>query len=97
MTGHADYDVYGQDIVCAAVSVISLGTVNSLQTLAKVQPVVRSDTKQGGFLECFVDYAKIIDHDQLIVAQTLMANCYEIVQSLVNNYADFIQVELQNE
>ncbi|MEJ1306834.1 ribosomal-processing cysteine protease Prp [Latilactobacillus sakei] len=34
ITGHADSGPYGSDIVCAAVSAVSIGTINSLQKLA---------------------------------------------------------------
>jgi len=37
ITGHADAGPYGQDIVCAAVSAVTIGTINSLQQIAHVQ------------------------------------------------------------
>ncbi len=41
-TGHADYDVEGRDIVCSAVSVLSINLVNSLETLASARSDVES-------------------------------------------------------
>jgi len=35
VSGHANYDVYGKDIVCAAVSSIVTTTVNDILALAK--------------------------------------------------------------
>ena len=32
-TGHAGYAAYGQDIVCAAVSVLLINTLNAIETL----------------------------------------------------------------
>lgn len=95
--GHADSGPYGQDIVCAAVSVIGLGTINSLQTVSQIKPQVNSQAQSGGYLECQVDYSQITVHDQLIQTQTLMANCYQILHSLVDNYGDFIRVDLKQE
>ena len=31
LNGHADYDEYGKDIVCAAVSALAVNTVNSIE------------------------------------------------------------------
>ena len=35
VTGHADYDEYGKDIVCAAVSCLALNTMNSIEALTE--------------------------------------------------------------
>lgn len=31
ITGHANYDVYGNDIVCSAVSMLAINTVNAIK------------------------------------------------------------------
>ncbi|MCI8514844.1 MAG: ribosomal-processing cysteine protease Prp [Lachnospiraceae bacterium] len=33
ITGHADYEEYGKDIICAAVSCLALNTMNSIEAL----------------------------------------------------------------
>lgn len=35
MTGHANYAEYGQDIVCAAASVLSINTINSIHAFTR--------------------------------------------------------------
>ncbi|PKM49735.1 MAG: ribosomal-processing cysteine protease Prp [Firmicutes bacterium HGW-Firmicutes-7] len=35
MLGHANFDDYGKDIVCASVSVLAINTVNSIETFTK--------------------------------------------------------------
>lgn len=50
ITGHANSGEYGKDIVCAAVSVLSINTVNSIEQIAKIMPLVDSDDENGGFL-----------------------------------------------
>ncbi|MBA1435153.1 ribosomal-processing cysteine protease Prp [Bombilactobacillus bombi] len=93
--GHADSGPYGQDIVCSAVSTLAIGTVNSLQEVAGVKPLVQTKNNKGGYLQCRVDYAAISDHDQLVAAITLMDSCYQIIQSIAANYGDFIIVTLE--
>lgn len=46
LTGHADAGEYGNDIVCAAVSVLAISTVNGLQQLAKADLLVKQDEKK---------------------------------------------------
>ncbi len=46
--GHAGYAEPGQDIVCAAVSVLVINTANSIETLVPGEkPEIRSDRKTG--------------------------------------------------
>ena len=45
--GHAGFDDYGKDIVCAAVSVLTINTINSLEELTDDDLVVTQDEKKG--------------------------------------------------
>lgn len=49
--GHAEYARRGQDVVCAAVSALTIGTVNSLEKLAGEKMDCAADQKTG-FLRC---------------------------------------------
>ncbi len=45
--GHADYDEYGKDIVCASISVLVINTINSLEEIAKEQISVSAEEESG--------------------------------------------------
>lgn len=45
VSGHGDYGPYGQDIVCAAVSILAITTVNSL--LTQVGQVMVKSSEEG--------------------------------------------------
>lgn len=45
--GHAGYADYGKDIVCAAVSILVINTVNSLEEIAGEAIQVDADEKAG--------------------------------------------------
>ena len=45
--GHAAYADYGQDIVCAAISVLVINTVNALEEITKEPIQVEADEKAG--------------------------------------------------
>lgn len=94
ITGHADSGPYGQDIVCAAVSAVTIGTINSLQKLTKIDPKVESDDLNGGYLKCKVDLDSITDSSQLIAVRTLMDSCYQTMLSIAQNYTKFIKIKL---
>ena len=42
MTGHADSGPYGQDIVCAAVSALSISTVNGLEQVVHTKILLKT-------------------------------------------------------
>ena len=51
--GHAMFDRYGKDVVCAAVSILTINTVNSFESfLPEEETVVNVDDKKGS-IECF--------------------------------------------
>lgn len=52
LSGHAQSGKYGQDIVCAAVSVLVIGTINNLERLGLIQEdQVQADELEGGYLK----------------------------------------------
>lgn len=47
ISGHAGYDVSGRDIICSAVSVLAINTINSMQTFCKDKINVNIDNKSA--------------------------------------------------
>ena len=47
--GHAEYDDYGKDIVCSAVSVLIINTANSLETFT--EDLILAETHDDGTTE----------------------------------------------
>ena len=47
--GHAGYAEEGEDIICSAVSVLALNTVNSIEALTEVTPKC---SMKDGYLSC---------------------------------------------
>lgn len=82
MTGHADSGPYGQDIVCAAVSALSISTINGLEHVVCTKPEVKSDEHNGGFLQ-----VSAIDtgHDSQILMRTFLNGLQDIAESYPKN------------
>ena len=49
--GHAGYGKFSKDIVCAAISVLVINTVNSLEELAK-ENIAYTSNAETGFIQC---------------------------------------------
>lgn len=49
--GHAGFDQSGRDIVCAAISVLVINTINSIEELAAEKIIVDAD-EEAGTIEC---------------------------------------------
>ena len=51
-TGHAGYAEEGEDIICAAISILVINTVNCLEELLHEEIVVEADEKEVGYISC---------------------------------------------
>ena len=89
ITGHADAGPYGQDIVCTAVSALSISVINGLDKLVQAHPVIESDNDNGGFLKVT---GLRSDHDSQLLLTTLLNGLLDIQES----YPDNIEVKMLN-
>ncbi|MBU3852041.1 MAG: ribosomal-processing cysteine protease Prp [Candidatus Paralactobacillus gallistercoris] len=89
--GHADSGPYGYDIVCAAVSATSIGTINGIDALAGFQPQVAMDNDNGGYLSVKMTDDQLTDH-QIEVAQILLENLLLTLQDIQKQYGQFVSV-----
>ncbi|WP_099974924.1 ribosomal-processing cysteine protease Prp [Lactobacillus terrae] len=91
ITGHAESGPYGQDLVCAAVSAISIGTMNNLEKLTKSQFQVVLDEVNGGHLGCQI--TSEVSHDTSL----LLENLYYILVDIQDSYQDNIKVSVTDD
>lgn len=83
ISGHADYDYYGHDIVCASVSSIVLTIVNSIMNLDKNAIFYEDDGEK-------IIIKKIKSTD---VIDTLINTMIELLKDLESKYKKNIKVE----
>ncbi|UQS86658.1 ribosomal-processing cysteine protease Prp [Nicoliella spurrieriana] len=92
LTGHADSGEYGQDIVCAAASALSITTTNALIAVAGVTPDVQSDSVNGGLL---IVRVPVIDNDeQSLQAQTLLAAFELGMKEIAKQYSQYVNLKI---
>lgn len=95
MSGHADSGPYGSDIVCAAMSVLGIGTVNSLEKIGRFTPLVEADEEAGGYL-----YTALPDEltaDQWNTAQVLLESFLLSSHSVSDEYPQYVVVREESE
>lgn len=94
MIGHADSGPYGQDIVCAAASVLAINTINSVEQIAGVKPETRMDEDNGGLLTA--KFPKVSNRDQLLQMQAILKSFVIGMQDVARNYSQFVKINIQN-
>lgn len=80
--GHADYDDYGKDIVCASVSSIVITTVNAILKIDR-DAVIYKEEKDILTIE-------LLKQDEIIIK--LINNMINLLKELSNNYPKNIKV-----
>ena len=79
--GHANYDEYGKDIVCASVSSIVITTVNALLRLDKdsIKYIQNEDLE-----------IEVLKHNKTI--DILIDNLIDLLQELEKQYSKYIEI-----
>ena len=86
--GHAEYADAGEDIVCAAVSALTQGTLNGLLNVLKAPVDYRIDEKDGILTASLGD----VPEDKRAGAQLLLETLVSALQMIEADYARFNRV-----
>ncbi len=79
--GHANYAPKGEDIVCAGISAISIGSINAIEELTKIKPEVGQDE---GYLT--INYRD--DELTQIIAKTTLSQ----LKTVANEYPKKVKI-----
>ena len=86
MNGHADFDEYGKDIVCAGASAVVFGNVNAIIAMTDADPDIKLED-DGGYLEFSVENP----NDEKL--QTLLKAMIISLKTIEEEYNDYIRIE----
>lgn len=89
LTGHAGYADHGQDIVCSAVSMIVINTINSIDLLTK-EPFTLDQDEEKGHIDCAFENMKVnkgTDDAALLLKSMVLG-----LNSIQKQYRDYIQI-----
>ena len=88
--GHAGYADYGQDIICSAVSVLLINTLNSIEKFTTDKVEVSS--MDSGELIC--DFPEGLSHDGMLLMDSLILGLQEISKEYGKNHLTLIFKEV---
>lgn len=87
VSGHAFYDEYGKDIVCAAVSAVTINMINAVEALLHV----RLETEQrDGFIACRVPE---LEHEVAQQVQLLLEALVYSLTAIRDAYPEHVTIK----
>ncbi|MFZ0368862.1 MAG: ribosomal-processing cysteine protease Prp [Halobacillus sp.] len=92
ISGHAESGPYGHDLVCAAVSAVSFGAVNSLVSLCGFEPHVEQGG-EGGFLKIILPEG--LNKETYAKSQLLLEGMLVSLQTIEQEYNQYITISNQ--
>lgn len=87
-SGHAGFDTYGNDIVCASISVLAINTVNAIESFT--EDTIEVDYDDEGLL-------KLLITDQVSSDSQLLLRAFELgVTAIQEQYGhDYIKIRIE--
>jgi len=88
VSGHAFYNDPGKDIVCAAVSAVTIGAVNAIEKLTGLVP---NATSKSGLLKAEAPQSTDpLRNDQV---QLLLEGMIAALESIVESYGKYVKIK----
>ncbi len=84
-SGHADYADSGEDIVCAAISVLVINTINSLETLTETMMQVDTDENSG---KIDVRFSEDLKEDGRLLMDSLVLGLQGVAEEYGKSYVE---------
>ncbi len=89
ISGHAGFAQAGEDIVCSAVSILAINTVNAMEQLTSMPFRCEADEKKGGYLKVmFSEIEKGIDQDAALLLKAMVLG----LEDLAKEYKKYIRL-----
>jgi len=91
VSGHANYAELGQDIVCAGISAVTVGTVNAIE---KMLGIVVKSHMEDGFLQA--EIPDILESNLSEKLQLILETMVVMLETIEVNYGSYIQIQQGN-
>ncbi|GAA5416166.1 hypothetical protein Pryu01_01198 [Paraliobacillus ryukyuensis] len=89
LSGHAESGPVGHDLVCAAVSAVSFGSVNAVIKLCEIEPII-DQGGEGGYL--YVELPDDLASNTLTRATTLLEGMVVSLETIARDYGQYITI-----
>ena len=83
--GHAEYAKESEDIVCAAISMLVINTINSIEALTDTQPIVETDQNMG-YIHC--SFEDDITDEAALLLDSMILGLSQIKEQYGTKYID---------
>ena len=83
--GHAGYARESEDIVCAAISILVINTINSIEALTNTKPIVEAE-QESGYIHCSFD--EDITDDAALLIDSMILGLSQIKEQYGTKYID---------
>ncbi|GAB2560563.1 ribosomal-processing cysteine protease Prp [Gracilibacillus alcaliphilus] len=90
LSGHAGSGPVGHDLVCAAVSGISFGTVNAVFTLCEIELEIDQAGDEGGYLK--VTIPNDVTEENLTKASLLFEGMVVSLKTVEQDYGQYVSI-----
>ena len=90
-SGHAEYDEYGKDVVCASISMLVINTINSIETFTSCEFTCEAEEESG---EIDFQFTDEITQDAALLIDAMVLGLQSIQENYGNEYIilDFKEV-----
>lgn len=85
VTGHAGYATYGSDILCSAISVLTLSTINGLEQV--VQAKIEQSVSEG---QTYFVLTEQNDENTMAASQILLQSFSNAVYNIANENPNYV-------
>ncbi|MTH52991.1 ribosomal-processing cysteine protease Prp [Bacillus mangrovi] len=91
MSGHAEFDDTGKDLVCAGASCVAFGSINAVHALTGIDPVIETDQKNGYLSFQWPESAsgEAFEKGQLLLEGMLVS-----MRTIEEQYGEYIRIAI---
>ncbi len=89
--GHAGYAKESEDIVCAAISMLVINTINSIEALTDTTPIIETE-QESGYIHC--SFEEDITKDAALLLDSMILGLSQIKEQYGSKYIDVIIKEV---
>ncbi|MGD6816705.1 ribosomal-processing cysteine protease Prp [Metabacillus sp. 84] len=91
MSGHADFDDTGKDLVCAGASCVAFGSINSVIALTGLEPVLEMN-QEHGYLS--FEWPESAAGEAFQKGQLLLEGMLVSMKTIEDQYGEYIRVTI---
>ncbi|MCI1958768.1 MAG: ribosomal-processing cysteine protease Prp [Clostridia bacterium] len=90
LSGHAGCGEEGEDIICSAVSILVINTINSIEKFTKVKFEVDTDEEKGGYIRFEAPRFNLgeTDHDAELLLEAMLLG----LRNIEKEYSQYMKI-----